>query len=633
MAEIYNIEDFPLIEEGNIKGGDTFLEVRGDTTASRVSMESLRADIGKYETALLRDRLDFVQGMFNPTGAKFKDDVKETLTPSTTQACTNLMRTADVYFTVPTGYILQAYYGNSSRERVGEVETISNGGTIRWSEYPYVRFSIRRSDGAAFSVNDVAVLISTAQDKSQDENISALQQKVTEPSAVLRNKEREALLVNSCRFRNNSETSKDLQLLLMSETRGDTKAVTNAIEMLNGFDTIDAAVHLGNFMIDNANGNYNNYINAVKASTKPIYTVIGNADVGNYSYIGFVIDNVTAYSRYIRPMYEKGWLDSEEHQEGKCYYYHDFHDRKVRLIVPYEFDVDVYSQFDDTYWEMQPYDSSAPTIQTNKAYSPGDVVNCHGWKTESFVCKQALTTESSLYLAAPTYLPHLRGQRNSRIIQREQLLWLCATLASTPSDYDIIIATHQPIHSSNILQNCKFSQYPYQFAGGTINTAQGAIITHMNEDLFGMVAAACNSKGELEASITFRSPYNAFVNDYTLNYSFAGMGAKIFCFLNGHTGRDFIWQSSDKNYISVNPISSNANRYLSFAGGDVRKSATDGYAYDCLTVASFHSDENSVSLVRLGTDSTDDGKLRDYEEIDINNPSGRVEGLGVILLP
>ena len=147
-------------------------------------------------------------------------------------------------------------------------------------------------------------------------------------------------LPSMCKYgENHSYGNKLLQFIHISDNHGDFEAVNRAIQM-SQYQTIDCIVHTGDWI----KGDYTDvpdpiaaYKSIVESTTKPFYYCIGNHDiVGNIS--SNYLSESQLFTAFIQPIIDKGYLVAGEYTQGKCHYYHDVVDKKVRMIFLYDFD-------------------------------------------------------------------------------------------------------------------------------------------------------------------------------------------------------------------------------------------------------------------------------------------------------
>lgn len=147
-------------------------------------------------------------------------------------------------------------------------------------------------------------------------------------------------LSSMCKYgENHSYNNKLLQFIHISDNHGDFASVNRAIQM-SQYQTIDCVVHTGDWTKNDSNDIPNPiaaYKSMVASTTKPFYFCIGNHDVGS-SNLQYNLSQSELFNAFIQPIVDKGYLRAGEYTDGKCYYYHDMTDRKVRMIFLYDFD-------------------------------------------------------------------------------------------------------------------------------------------------------------------------------------------------------------------------------------------------------------------------------------------------------
>lgn len=147
-------------------------------------------------------------------------------------------------------------------------------------------------------------------------------------------------LPSMCKYgENHSYGNKLLQFIHISDNHGDFESVNRAIQM-SQYQTIDCIVHTGDWTKNDSNDTPNPiaaYKSMVESTTKPFYYCIGNHDVvGNIS--SNYLSESQLFTAFIQPIIDKGYLVAGEYTQGKCRYYHDVVDKKVRMIFLYDYD-------------------------------------------------------------------------------------------------------------------------------------------------------------------------------------------------------------------------------------------------------------------------------------------------------
>ena len=459
--------------------------------------------------------------------------------------------------------------------------------------------------------------------KLLNDNVQNITQKIetiSREDVYSRNIKNIPLLQSACRYNNGK---KDFLMCIITDSHFEEKAVQNAVALTNKIDVIDAIIHCG----DIAAGHFDktqilNFYNDYKICEKPWLVVIGNHDVGNTMYLQYSATHEEAFQYYIKPMIDGGILNNGEYQDGKPYYFHDFTDKKIRVIVPYEYDnpLDI---ADNEYWDSIDYDGSFPQLVPGRNYSVGDKVNSGGYKGNSFVCKKDVTTIDNQYDNNYT-IPYYKSGRVARVIRKEQAEWLVNTLKSTPNGYGVIIATHNPamLNSTN--------QISSNFA---VNTAYKGVTQGqyaMETDLISEIVNAFTKKTQLSLKVVMKSAnwdkadasYMNILGNigekyaYQIEADFSNIQNCYFaCYVGGHSHKDLVFKHDTyESQYGINPvcaITDSANR----AGSDIVNTNVNSLNYDALTCISIS--KGRIALARLGNQLSVNGKHRDFEIINI----------------
>lgn len=172
-------------------------------------------------------------------------------------------------------------------------------------------------------------------------------------------------------------------------------------------------IHTGDIKAVKFTSDYSHFKDIALASQKPMLVTIGNHDVGGTSkQVSFCGTDLQVYQEMIQPLID-GWnlkTDGEgvPHPSSKCYYFTDFEDEKIRLIVLDEYESD---------FEIDPNDSSL-----------------------------------------------LLYQRGANAYKQDQITWFGDALVTTPEGYGVIVAKHAPSGKRGNTDN-PFNSYYFRGRG------------------------------------------------------------------------------------------------------------------------------------------------------------------------
>lgn len=432
-------------------------------------------------------------------------------------------------------------------------------------------------------------------------------------TAFTRNRNRGSVLFSQAKYyyMSSAKMYRLPQFLVVTDNHESDGAISNAVNMANGFPSIMGIVQLGD-LANTYDGYHTTAMNIFKTCTKPVYSVIGNHDAGNARCLHHCADSSQMYNSYIKPMVDKGWLASGEYVVGKAYWYHDItyydvssmSERKLRLIGINEYDYpsDDVADFDTEYWEPIAYNSSYNNFAASTAYNAGDCINIDGYTQYSFRCVKACTTPA---LTSDGNAPKYNYARGNAYISQAQAEWLVNTLLSTPQNASVVVLMHQTMDGGGTFKTgmtfCANSPYS--------NRGSYQSVSPVYELLSAFIAG---SNGTLTVNST-----STYLPSYNLTYNFGSKasGVVVCPSLNGHTHADEIWSKG-----SIVQISSICTGGSGAGGPDIERGVPvpfQGFITDdCVNVVTFDPTNKVVKLCKLGATYTVDGYERDQEEFN-----------------
>lgn len=380
------------------------------------------------------------------------------------------------------------------------------------------------------------------------------------------------------------------------------------------------------------------FVDILNKCTKPWYLVIGNHDVGPCRYIPFARSHQQVWEDLIKPMVDRGFLRSNEVNSSndyasKCYYYHDFNNYKVRLIVLYEYGFPLELEDSNEYWETIDYDESAMDMQLGTTYTYDAnkpiVCNCSRYKEHSFKLKKSVTTPYVTTKNDGT-MPQYKFRQLS-FFTKEQMEWLASVLINTPDGYGVIIASHQSLVAPCKLTDNKFSR---GITPDNVSPRQDGLSADiaMNVAIVPKIVDAWIKKKSISERIVASNRNGAYDGNteylntetdsdgkyaYMLNLDFSDRinnNAYFINYIAGHEHNDSIEQSVDypsqKAIIVTTP-----NPPYRWMSDTATVDDPNCQAYDSLTIYSCNKDR--IALVKYGNDITINGIKRDFEIIKL----------------
>lgn len=422
-------------------------------------------------------------------------------------------------------------------------------------------------------------------------------------------------------------SNRRLRLSWASDTHGDNNLYKRWIDWTNRhIGMFDAALHTGDFnrMADADNGFV---VTALKYRTMlPFLPTLGNHDCFGYTLSTNTLNSGSLEwngNKYIKPFVgdDSACVVSND----GCYYYRDFTDKKIRMIVINDYDKPRWA--DGTYWITTTDESeiaSAVEWTSGKSYAVGDVVHYKGMYVK---CKTAGILDDNAHVWRPDMAVLSKTITDCRYISQAQADFIINAM-NVDSGWGIIFVTHQPYEALPASEHCiskwtlrrdlvnayvgvKFGQNGYMI--------QDLITAYLNKTTLNKTYECITPNVNPLASNVVKTNLPDFYPDVTIDVDFTNAVGDVICCLNGHQHSDTAYWSQHTGEKKVLCIGAPTDCYLPFdswsdpfSAGDIAK---NGGAKDCFNVISIDTTEKAVYLVRIGADKTDQFETRDYIRI------------------
>lgn len=351
-----------------------------------------------------------------------------------------------------------------------------------------------------------------------------------------------------------------LAFMHMSDSHS-TKPNQRAIEMLNYLGTnghVKFLLHTGDILVDPPGST--KWSSIVAEAKYPVYVTAGNHDVGNWKqFLSQQRTDEQFYEEFVAPQISTKWslkTDGEgtPHPAGKNYYFTDFTEEKVRLIVAYEYEID------------------SSDFSPNPARD-GDV-----------------------------------AARGARWISQEQTDWLIESLKTTPAGYGVILAHHAP---EAFLGNDR-NPFNSTFRDGrnTIQTYQQTLEGYQYRSFFADIVQAFIDRKNYVSQIKQVTEIGE-TRYLNINADFRSVASntEFICHVSGHVHVDNITK------IDGYPKQIELNINCSSTSESNQRSEVqliEGTSFeDCVNVYGIDRNLGQIYVLRIGADYSSIGERKD----------------------
>ena len=453
---------------------------------------------------------------------------------------------------------------------------------------------------------------------------------------------KEPLLIGMSK-RNGNVSVKRLTLSWISDNHYDMTTYKRFIEFSNFYKgVIDAVLNTGdsNHMSDTDNGFVNTALKYVPEM--PMMNCLGNHDAFGQSRHGSGNALVSGSKLWNGEKYIKPFLDSNcVAGEDYCYYYRNFTEQKIRVIVLNDYDKPRWA--DGNYWITTTDESEiagALEFDSTVTYNVGDVVH---YKDQYLKCK----TQSKLVDDGTTWpsdaAPVAKTSIHCRYLTQKQVDFVISAM-NVESGWSIIFAAHQTLESIddntelasekwNSHSNYTFNKVQHGF-GQNGYIIQDLIVAYLNRTAISKTYKCITPNTNPLASDVVLTNLPDFYPDVVVNVDFSSAVGDVICFLNGHQHSDSCYYSSHtgtKKFLTIGNINggyvdidgdnqTGNNFYNVWNHADVIKGGV--YSRDCFNVISFDTTEKAVYLLRIGADVNDQFVKRDFVRISYAHDAG-----------
>lgn len=437
------------------------------------------------------------------------------------------------------------------------------------------------------------------------------------------------LCAMSERVVNTSTTSnaKRLALAWASDTHGDVDQYRRFIAYVNAHrGELDAVLHTGDMNVScDVDDGFVNTVLKYKPCI-PLLPMLGNHDAFATFAQGTALTSGTQAwngDKYIKPFAD----DDVTLGEDYCYYYRDFKEQKIRVIVINDYDRPRYVSTSNWQTTTDTTDiSNAKEWDADTKYAVDDVVHYKGSYLKCLVSGVLANSNSLSIWSVGASTPLNKYSENCRHLSQEQVDFIISAM-KVESGWNIIFASHEvlePLTSNHTIacetfhaRNCLTTNVISLYFGQDGNILADLIKSYLDKATLEKTYHAITPNANYAAGKLVND--TDILPDVIAKADFTNAKGDIVCWLNGHSHSDACYYSNLMGDKKLPIIVMNTSCFMA-AGMDAKWFDGDLIkgegCKDCFNIISFDTDEKNIRLLRIGADVNDELRKRDYAIIN-----------------
>lgn len=387
---------------------------------------------------------------------------------------------------------------------------------------------------------------------------------------------------------------------------------------------IDAALHTGdmNYTADSDNGFSDTVMKYIPDI--PFIPTLGNHDAFGYSRKGNALTSGSKKwngEKYIKPFMDDKCVSGNDY----CYYYRDFPEQKIRIIVVNDYDK---PRWADGRWVTTTNEAEiAGAVEWTDmtSYEVGKVVHYKGLYLK---CSAQGILDNDAHIWPCDNAPIMKTPGLCRYFTQEQVDFIVNAM-NVASGWSIIFAGHQTLESvengadiANAQWHCrKTIQHSFGQNGYILQDLITAYIKRVTlQKTYECITPSANPTGSV-----VKTNLPDFYPDVVVNVDFSDAKGDVICFLNGHQHSDTCYYSKfcdGLKFLTIglttgcaSPNCNTANGTMStvWAHDDIARGSDT--TRDCFNIISFDTEEKAVYLLRIGADINENFVKRDFARV------------------